>query len=169
MLDRLIRALEFPARMSGVVAAWILVPLVLVTCFEIVMRYAFGAPTIWGFEFASMLTGANWLLGVAFALAIGAHVRTDVLSQRFPQRLAAGIDLAGFTLLALPMLAWLSFRLFHRFAEGLASGERTGASAWNPPSWPMRFVILVGIALLTLQVVVEILKRARIVFGAARA
>jgi TRAP-type mannitol/chloroaromatic compound transport system permease small subunit len=169
VFDRLIRALEIPARASGILAAWILVPLVLVTCFEIVMRYAFGAPTIWGFEFASMLTGANWLLGVALALALGAHVRTDVLSQRFPRRLAAGIDLAGFTLLALPMLAWLTLRLFHRLMEGIASGERTGASAWNPPAWPMRLVILVGIALLTLQVVVEILKRVRIVFGPARA
>jgi TRAP-type mannitol/chloroaromatic compound transport system permease small subunit len=169
VLDRVIRVLELPARAAGIVAAWLLVPLVLVTCFEIVMRYAFGAPTIWGFEFASNLTGANWLLGIAFALAIGAHVRTDVLSQRFPKRVAAGIDLAGFLFLALPMLAWLSHRLLYHFSAGLASGERTGASAWNPPVWPMRLVIFFGITLLTLQVVVEILKRGRIVFGRTRA
>jgi len=169
VLDRVIGVLELPARAAGIVAAWLLVPLVLVTCFEIVMRYAFGAPTIWGFEFASNLTGANWLLGIAFALAIGAHVRTDVLSQRFPKRVAAGIDLAGFLFLALPMLAWLSHRLWVHFGMGLASGERTGASAWNPPVWPMRLVIFCGIALLTLQMVAEILKRGRIVFGRVRA
>jgi TRAP-type mannitol/chloroaromatic compound transport system permease small subunit len=67
--------------------------------------------------------------------------------------------------LALPLLAWLSWRLFVHFQSGLASGERTGASAWNPPAWPMRLVLCIGIALLTLQVAVEIIKRARTLFG----
>lgn len=160
-MDSLIRVLEAPTRVVGVVAAWLVVPLVLVTVWEIVLRYAFNAPTIWGFEFATMLTGANWVLGVALALALGAHVRTDVLAGGFSGRTRAAIDLAGFALLALPMLAWLAVRLWHHFETGLASGERTGASAWNPPVWPMRLVIFVGLALLALQVVVEILKRAR--------
>jgi TRAP-type mannitol/chloroaromatic compound transport system permease small subunit len=160
-LNALIRVLEMPTRAVGILAAWLVVPLVGVTVYEIVLRYAFNAPTIWGFEFATMLTGANWVLGVALALAVGAHVRTDVLAARFSLRTRAAIDLAGFALLALPMLAWLAIRLWHHFETGLATGERTGASAWNPPVWPMRLVIFVGLALLALQVVVEILKRAR--------
>lgn len=169
MLDTLIRVLEWPSRIVGYAAAWLVVPLVLVTCWEIFLRYALNAPTIWGFEFATMLTGANWVLGVALALAVGAHVRTDVLSQRFPRRLNAAVDFVGYLALALPMLTWLAWRLLHHLQAGIASGERTGASAWNPQVWPMRAVILVGFTLLALQVAVEVLKRGRILFGSAPA
>jgi TRAP-type mannitol/chloroaromatic compound transport system permease small subunit len=160
-LDALIRALEAPTRLVGIVAAWLVVPLVLVTVWEIFLRYALNAPTIWGFEFATMLTGANWVLGVALALAVGAHVRTDVLASRFGPRIRAAIDFLGYACLALPMLAWLALRLWHHFETGLASGERTGASAWNPPVWPMRLVAAIGFTLLALQVAVELLKRGR--------
>jgi TRAP-type mannitol/chloroaromatic compound transport system permease small subunit len=165
LLDTLIRVLETPTRAVGVVAAWLVVPLVLVTVWEVFLRYALNAPSAWGFEFATWLTGANWVLGVAMALAAGAHVRTDVLSFAFPRRLAAAIDLLGYACLALPMLAWLALRLWEHFLAGLASGEHTGASAWNPPVWPMRLVLCVGIALLALQVAVEIIKRARMLAG----
>jgi TRAP-type mannitol/chloroaromatic compound transport system permease small subunit len=144
------------------------VPLVLVTAWEIFLRYALNAPTIWGFELATMLTGANWVLGVALALAAGAHVRTDVVAGRFPPRLAALVDVLGYALLALPMLAWLAWQLWLNFAAGLASGDRTGASAWNPPVWPMRLVLFVGLALLALQVAVEIVKRTRTLLGHPR-
>lgn len=157
--------LESPTRAVGILAAWLVVPLVLVTAWEIFLRYALNAPTIWGFEFATMITGANWVLGVALALAAGAHVRTDILSHRFPRRLSAAIDLVGYLCLALPLLAWLAWRLWEHFLSALASGERTGASAWNPPAWPMRLVLCVGLALLALQVAVEIIKRARILAG----
>jgi TRAP-type mannitol/chloroaromatic compound transport system permease small subunit len=157
--------LESPTRMVGILAAWLVVPLVLVTVWEIFLRYALNAPTVWGFEFATFLTGANWVLGVGLALAAGAHVRTDILSHRFPRRMSAAIDLLGYLCLALPMLAWLALRLWQHFLAGLASGERTGTSAWNPPAWPMRLVLCVGIALLALQVAVEIVKRARILAG----
>lgn len=160
-MQRLIGLLEAPSRAVGVVAAWLVVPLVLVTVWEIVLRYVFNAPTVWGFEFATMLTGANWVLGAALVLGLGGHVRTDLFSQRFPPRLTALVDLLGYLLLALPLLAWLAVRLWGHFLTGLDSGERTGASAWNPPVWPMRLVLFVGFALLTLQVVVEVLKRMR--------
>jgi TRAP-type mannitol/chloroaromatic compound transport system permease small subunit len=161
VIDLLIRALEAPTRAVGILAAWLVVPLVLVTVWEVFLRYALNAPTIWGFEFATMLTGANWVLGAALALAAGAHVRTDIFSHGFPRRVSAGIDLAGYLCLALPVLAWLTWRLWEHFLNGLASGERTGASAWNPPAWPMRLVLCIGLGLLALQVVVEIIKRTR--------
>jgi TRAP-type mannitol/chloroaromatic compound transport system permease small subunit len=40
----------------GVIAAWLVVPLVLATAYEVFTRYALNAPTVWAFEVGYMRT-----------------------------------------------------------------------------------------------------------------
>ena len=107
------RAIERAQRVSAGdhVGACLLVPLVLATCYEVFARYLFGAPTIWAYEVGYTLTGAHFLLGMAFTLKNGEHIRIDIFSGKFSPRTRAIIDLVGYAVL-LPLTLWLTLYLF---------------------------------------------------------
>jgi len=141
-------------------ASFAIVPLVLATCYEVMARYVFGAPTIWAYEIGYTLTGSHFLLGMAYTLAVGAHIRIDIFSGRFGAHTRAVIDLAAYAVM-LPLLIWLSYALFEHLATGYLRSERSGQSAMNLPVWPFRTVFFLAFALLALQVLAEVVKTVR--------
>lgn len=149
---------------AGVVAAWIVLPLIFATVFEVLSRYLFNAPTIWAYEVGYMATGANFLLGAAFALREKSHIRIDVAYMHFRPRTKALVDVLGYSFLMLPFGYWLSYRLGIYAFDAFQSGDRSGESAWNPIVWPYRFVFFAGIGLLTLQCTAEWLRAIRALF-----
>lgn len=164
-MDAACRAVDRLSTAVGVIAAWLIVPLVIALCYEVVARYVFGAPTIWAYELAYLLTGSGWLLGMAYALAGGAHIRIDVVYLGLSPRKRALVDVVGYLLLLLPFLVWVASTLDDRAIQAFRSGEHTGQSAWNPPLWPFRTVFFVSFALLALQVAAETVRAAAVLLG----
>ena len=75
-------------RISGVcgkITAWLVVPLILATVYDVAARYLFNAPTQWAYEVGYMMMGAHALLGMAYTLREGGHIRIDAFTQRFSQ------------------------------------------------------------------------------------
>ncbi len=156
-MSYLIRQIENMVTVIGVGAAMLLVPLVLATCYEVFSRYVLGAPTDWAYEIGYILTGSHFLLGLAYTLKQGVHIRIDVFTSAMSPRTRAVIDTAAYAVM-LPLLAWLSWMLMEYLVAGYSRGERSGQSAFNPPVWPFRLVFTVSFALLALQVLAELLK-----------
>jgi TRAP-type mannitol/chloroaromatic compound transport system permease small subunit len=154
----MVRIIERISHLIGVIAAWLIAPLVFATVYEVIARYVFNAPTIWAYEIGYLMTGSGFLLGMAYALSRDAHIRIDVLSTNMSQRTKAIIDIVCYIGLLLPFLVWLTSVLWRRAMEAIASGEKSGQSAWNPALWPFRTVFLVAFALLILQVIAEVIK-----------
>jgi len=146
----------------GVATAWLIVPMIFATVYEVIARYVFGAPTIWAFEVAYMAMGAHFLMGSAYTLRERAHVRIDVAYIHFPPRVRALVDVIGYGCLFIPFGVWISYRLALFTWGAYESGETSGASAWNPVIWPFRLTFLVGFVLLTLQGVVELSRSVRV-------
>jgi TRAP-type mannitol/chloroaromatic compound transport system permease small subunit len=159
-MTALIRAIERLTGSVGVFAALLIVPLILATCYEVMSRYVFGAPTIWAYEVGYMLTGSHFLLAMAYTLREGQHIRIDIFSGRFSARARAAIDLACYAVL-LPLTVWLTLALSRHFWIGFSQGERSGQSALNAPVWPFRVVFIAAFVLLALQVLAEMMKLAR--------
>jgi len=159
-MDVLIRIIERITGSVGIMASFAVVPLVLATCYEVLARYAFGAPTIWAYEVGYTLTGSHFLLGMAYTLAVGAHIRIDIFSGKFAPRTRALIDFSAYAVM-LPLLVWLSYALLQHLVTGYLRSERSGQSAMNPPVWPFRVVFFVAFTLFALQVLAEVVKAAR--------
>jgi TRAP-type mannitol/chloroaromatic compound transport system permease small subunit len=159
-MDALIRNIERLTTSVGIMASFALVPLVIATCYEVFARYLFGAPTIWAYEVGYFLTGTHFLLGMAFTLAADQHIRIDIFSGHFSQRTRAAIDLLGYAV-TLPLMTWISYALWLHLAQGYLRNERSGQSAMNMPVWPFRVVFFVAFAILTLQILAEIVKAVR--------
>lgn len=154
-MNSFLKAVDRLSGSMGLLAAWIVLPLIFVTVYEVFSRYLFNSPTIWAYEIGYMVTGANFLLGAAFALREHAHIRIDVLYSRFSVKIKALIDVLGYLLLFLPVGIWLSYRLGFYALDAFETGERSGQSAWNPVIWPFRFIFFTGFTVLSIQALAE--------------
>ena len=80
---RLVRMIDKFTDTTGTWVAWLNVPLVLAVAYEVFSRYLFNAPTIWSFDVTYMLYGTIFMLGSAYALHKGAHIRTDFFFEKW--------------------------------------------------------------------------------------
>ena len=95
-MNTLVKAIERITGSVGILASLAIVPLVIATCYEVFSRYLMGAPTIWAYEVGYILTGSHFLLGMAYALKSGDHIRIDIFSGKFSSRTRGLLDLAGY-------------------------------------------------------------------------
>jgi TRAP-type mannitol/chloroaromatic compound transport system permease small subunit len=156
-MQALLRFIERISGVSGETTAWLVVPLILATVYDVIARYAFNAPTEWAYEVGYMVMGAHALLGMAYTLREGGHIRIDAFTQRFSQTTKAVVDLIGY-LIVLPCLCWVTWSLWQYWIGAFRSGELSGQSAWNPIIWPFRLIFFVAFVLLVLQIVAEVMK-----------
>lgn len=160
-----VRMIEAVTRPFGLLGAWLIVILILAMDFEVLMRYAFGAPTAWAYEVGYMLMGTSFLLTIAFAMITRSHVRVDFLYGRYGAKGRALLDVVGYGLFLLPIVAWTTYGVWNYMLDAYNLGERSGQSAWNPVIWPFRTMFVLGLALFTLQIVAEILKCLLVLSG----
>lgn len=155
---RLIELIERVTCAFGRVGAALVLILILAMSYEVVMRYAFNAPTMWAYEVAAMLMGTSFLVTIAYAMVTRSHVRVDFLYGRLGMRGRALVDLIGYLGFLLPVALWMTWGLWGYLVQAYQSGETTGQSAWNPVVWPFRVAYVTGFALFVLQIVAESLR-----------
>jgi TRAP-type mannitol/chloroaromatic compound transport system permease small subunit len=153
-----IRVIDRIILWSGYVTALLVAPLVVANTVEVFMRYVLNDPTDWAVQATVMSYGALFMLGAAYTLQKGAHVRTDMLWERFSDRTKGIIDAVAYALLFLPSMAILSYISFNEFTYAWSIGERSTLTEWQPPLWPYRAVVPVAAALLFLQGISELMK-----------
>jgi TRAP-type mannitol/chloroaromatic compound transport system permease small subunit len=153
-----LRAIERVSGFSGQLTAWLVVPLILATVYDVGARYLFTAPTQWAYEIGYMTMGAHALLGMAYTLRESGHIRIDAFSQHFSEGAKAVIDLVGYIVFLLPCLLWMTWSLWGYWMSSFTSGEGSGQSAWNPYLWPFKLTFFVAFVLLVLQIFGEIIK-----------
>lgn len=138
--------------------AWLNVPLVFAVAYEVFLRYLFNAPTIWVFDVTYMLYGTIFMLGAAYALRKGAHIRTDFFFEQWSTRTRNIIDSVAYLLFFFPSLltflvvsgeeAWYAFQI----------NETSEQTPWRPILWPFKAVIPLTCLLLIVQGVAETIK-----------
>ncbi len=156
-LVRVIRGIDSISEWSGRLAAWLVIPLIGVMTWEILVRKV-AKPTYWAFDLSYMLYGALFMLGAAYTLYRGSHIRTDFLYQMWPVKVQAAVDAFCYLFLFFPGIA-----IFLWFSADWAilswqRQERAMASAWMPALYPLKSVLPVALSLLLLQGVSEFLK-----------
>jgi TRAP-type mannitol/chloroaromatic compound transport system permease small subunit len=156
-LERAIRAIERVSEWSGRIVAWLVLPLIAAMTYEVTVRYVWE-PTQWAYDVSYMLYGALFMLGAAYTLYRGAHIRTDFLYQKWPVKVQAAVDAFCYLVLFFPGIA-IFFWLGVEFAwASWLRDERTVGSSWMPIIYPLKSVMPVAAALLLLQGLAEFLK-----------
>lgn len=153
-----IRRIDRFSDLTGKLISLSMLFLVLSISYECFSRYLFDAPTVWVMDTSFMTNGSAFMLGCGYALLKGAHVRTDMLWDRFPERRKGMIDLASYVFLFFPVMitllwisvddAWYSFTI----------RETSEQSPWRPLLWPFRAAVPLAALLFMVQGVSESLK-----------
>jgi TRAP-type mannitol/chloroaromatic compound transport system permease small subunit len=155
---RVVRIIDKFTDTTGTWVAWLNVPLVFAVVYEVGARYAFNAPTIWSFDVTYMFYGTIFMLGSAYALHKGAHIRTDFFFERWSIRTRGTIDSVAYLVFFFPSLVtffvvsgaegWYAFEI----------GERSEQTPWRPILWPFKMVVPLTCLLLLIQGISETIK-----------
>jgi C4-dicarboxylate transporter DctQ subunit len=136
------------------------------TFFEVVMRYAFNAPTTWVHETTIALTAICFAFGGAYCLASDRHIRVvliyDAVGPRARRWLDVAISLVGG--LSCALMAWAAWGLAWKafFTPQGAFRLETSGSAWNPPTPAIvKATLFVTLCLMCVQFLLQALRHLR--------
>jgi len=119
--------------------------------FASITRYVFNVPFVWIIEMAQFLMAAYYILGGGYSMQLDAHVRMDVLYERWKPKTRAFMD----SLTAFFLVFYLAIMVYGGFSSSTYSLKynQTNYSAWAPPMAPIKIIMTVGIALMLLQAI----------------
>jgi TRAP-type mannitol/chloroaromatic compound transport system permease small subunit len=142
----------------GRIAVWAVLVSCLVSAVNASLRYLISSSSNAWLELQWYLFGVMVLLGAPFVLRVNEHVRVDVVYSRLEPRKQAMVDLFGLVFFLMPaavLLAWMSWPWF---VDSFVNSEMS-SNAGGLVRWPVKLLLPLGFALLTLQGVSEIIKR----------
>ncbi len=154
---RIADAIDLFVDRVGQLSAVAVAALVVVMSANVLLRYGFSIGSVWSQELEWHLMSPIALIGAAYALRHGEHVRVDVLYAGFSERAKAAVDLlagvAGLVVCVLViLLAW-------RYVDvSFAQDEGSPNPGGIPYRWALKAFIPLGFALLLAQFVAETLR-----------
>ncbi len=148
----------------GKLAYWLVLGAVLVSSVNATVRKAFDTSSNAYLELQWYMFAALFMLSGGYTLLKQEHVRIDVVYHRFSRRVQIGIDIFGTVLFLLPMSLLMLYLSWPFFYNSFQSGE-VSANAGGLILWPVKLLIPVGFALLTLQGLSELVKRIAFLQG----
>ena len=157
-MAKTITSIDKFSKWVGNIVCWILMPLIFAMTYEVIMRKLFLAPTIWAYDISRFLYGALFMLGAAYALSRGVHIRADFLYRNFKVKNQGLIDFWLYILFYFPGLFIFFYMTVGYVGESIRRGERGMDTTWMPYMWPIKTCLLIGIIFLIVQGISELFK-----------
>lgn len=165
-LLRLAQAIDAVNERVGRSALWLGLIAVLISSANAVVRKLFNLSSNAFLEVQWYLFSATFLICAGYTLLRNEHVRIDVISNHLSPRARAVIDILGTLFFLLPMALIILKLSWPVFVDAYTSNEQS-SDAGGLARWPVKLLIPVGFALLALQGVSELIKRAAFLAGRA--
>ena len=145
------KVLDAISTWSGEGVKWVTTVLVVVIFTDVVMRYAFSETSSWVIELEWHLFALIFLIGSAYALKEGQHVRVDLFYVKFNAKQKAWVDLLGTIFFLFPWCLIIIYTSF-RYAENSFAFRETSADPGGLPArYIIKFAITIGFSLLFVQ------------------
>lgn len=156
--QKAISVLDGISIVSGKAVSWLLIPMTISLVYEVIMRYFFHSPTIWSMDVAVILYGINFMVGSAYCLQSGGHIRTDFFYTNWSIRKKALVDIIMYLIVFFPIhFVFLDIGWAY-FWKAFSINETMVSSPWMPLTWPLKIAIPLCIVLSILQGISEVIK-----------
>lgn len=152
------RAIDALSEAVGRWTSWLVLLAVLICAGNALIRYSLHSSSNAWLELQWYLFAAIFLLGAGYTLKRDEHVRIDVVTGRFSERVRAWIDIGGLCLFLLPISGVILWFATPYAWDAFISGEKS-SNAGGLVRWPAKFLIVAGFVLLILQALSELIKR----------
>ncbi|MGL4239566.1 MAG: TRAP transporter small permease subunit [Beijerinckiaceae bacterium] len=157
-IDVFTHAVDAISTFIGKAGSWAILVLTFAMSYEVIMRYAFRAPTAWAFDASYILYGTLFMLAGPYALSRNAHVRGDFLYRQWPVKRQAALDLVLYFLFFFPGILALCYAGYGFASFSWLIKENSSNSPVPIPLFHFKTLIpLVG-GLMVLQGTAEVIR-----------
>ena len=145
------RVIDFITDFAGKGSGWSLFVVGIFILYEVFMRAALKAPTVWVTDISSYVLAWFCFMSAAYALKSGSHIEVDVLTQTLLPRAKAILRLAsfGFVLLYVVIFAYFGWEMV---LESLERNQVT-PNLLHFPIWIVQLGLAIGMTILVLQTI----------------
>ena len=145
---------------SGRLLAWLVLAMALLTTFVVVLRYGFSSGSIMAQEAVTYMHGCLFMLGTAYALKSGAHVRVDIFYRNFSARGRAWVNSIGGIVFLMPLCVFIGFASWNYVAESWFILETSPEPGGIPAVFLLKSLLPLMAVNLFLQGLAETLRNA---------
>lgn len=163
-LMRLSRFIDGLNERVGHFANWAVLLSCLLSAGNAMVRYAFDTSSNAWLEIQWYLFAAVVMLGASYTLKRNEHVRVDILYGMLSDRGKKWLDLIGTVVFLIPVCVVIAYMSWPVFMDSW-TGNEMSSNAGGLIRWPFKILLPVGFALLSLQGLSEVIKRAAALHG----
>jgi|TARA_R110002049_G_scaffold71979_8_gene185452 TRAP-type mannitol/chloroaromatic compound transport system permease small subunit len=157
----MIRFIEFADKLSawfGKAFGWLIILMTLGMSYEVASRYLFNAPTTWSLDVSFIMYGTMFMMGGAYTLSRGGHVRGDFLYRLWKPRTQGMVDLVLYLFFFFPGVIALIFSGWKYAARSWGYGEVSVNSPAGVPIFQFKAVIVAAGILLFIQGIAQVMR-----------
>ncbi len=142
----------------GKTFGWLIVLMTFGMSYEVFVRYVRNSPTPWALDMSFIMYGTLFMMGGAYTLSRGGHVRGDFLYRLWPARVQAGVDLVLYVFFFFPGVLALVFSGWKYAARSWQYGEVSVNSPAGVPIYQFKSIMVAAGILLTIQGIAQIMR-----------
>jgi TRAP-type mannitol/chloroaromatic compound transport system permease small subunit len=157
----MIRFIRFADRISEWFAkafAWAIMVMAFGVGYEVVVRRLFNAPTSWAFDVSYIMYGTLFMMGGAYTLSRGGHVRGDFLYRLWTPRTQAKLEFVLFILFFFPGVTALVLSGWKYAARSVRYAEESVNSPAGIPIYQFKSILVAAGILLFIQGIAEMMR-----------
>tara|TARA_E500000318_G_scaffold18953_2_gene19721 strand:- start:159 stop:803 length:645 start_codon:yes stop_codon:yes gene_type:complete len=159
--DFMIGFIEFADRLSawfGKTFGWLILLMTLGMSYEVASRYLFNAPTTWSLDVSFIMYGTLFMMGGAYTLSRGGHVRGDFLYRLWKPQTQAKVDLVLYIFFFFPGVTALILSGWKYAVRSWGYGEVSVNSPAGVPIFQFKAVIVAAGILLFIQGIAQVMR-----------
>jgi TRAP-type mannitol/chloroaromatic compound transport system permease small subunit len=155
------RYIDFADRLSawfGKAFAWAILIMAFGVGYEVVVRRLFNAPTSWAFDVSFIMYGTLFMMGGAYTLSRGGHVRGDFIYRLWRPRTQARLEFILYILFFFPGVTALVISGWKYAARSVGYLEVSVNSPAGVPIYQFKAVIVAAGILLFIQGIAQMMR-----------
>ncbi|MFN3721556.1 MAG: TRAP transporter small permease subunit [Paracoccaceae bacterium] len=142
----------------GKTFGWLIILMTFGMAYEVLVRYAFNRPTPWALDLSFIMYGTIFMMGGAYTLSRGGHVRGDFIYRTWRPQTQALVDLVLYVLFFFPGILALVFTGWKYASRSWGYAEVSVNSPAGIPIYQFKAVIVAAGILLLIQGLAQVFR-----------
>lgn len=153
--------IRFADRLSawfGKAFGWLIMLMTFGVSYEVLVRYVFNKPTPWSLDVSFIMYGTLFMMGGAYTLSRGGHVRGDFIYRTWAPRRQAMVDFVLYIFFFFPGILALTLTGWKYSSRSWGYGEVSINSPAGIPIYQFKSVMVAAGLLLLIQGLAQVFR-----------
>ncbi|TCD16488.1 TRAP transporter small permease subunit [Oricola cellulosilytica] len=142
----------------GKAFAWLIILMAAGTGYEVFVRYVLNSPTSWSLDVSFIMYGSLFMMGGAYTLSRGGHVRGDFIYRLWKPQTQALVDLVLYLIFFFPGITALILAGWKYSARSWSYTEVSVNSPAGIPIYQFKSVMVAAGILLFIQGIAQVMR-----------